>query len=731
MITENGGATTRQKQQRKRRNRKGRDKKKSGEQGVNGESSTVAVADKNRKMVPVATKNTSSVSGASDSNGPITIRISNPGVGKDITFKVKQTTKMKKYFASYASTKSIRSHASLRFTTGGKDIQPDDTPEILGLKENDVIQCSDSHVMVIGTRQPLILLTVRPGKLGLTVKMSKPSGPGGALITGIDYSSCTFANQVEIGDRLVTIDGSPITHCSELFVNNTKERVIGIVKFPIQKTIQELGFSPNVDFPHLRPDCGVHPFTSSTTNNADNFKCCPNCFCLVCDDYANNCKEWDNNTSNPTVGPHCHAHEKDTKWINLVKARVKATRDAAANSTAATTYQLPPHNPNQRQYHQQQHSSTTDTLDANVLEKRDDAEAVANVLLKNNDACSIVFEDECLMSNILHFEGSWLTGTASGTIGLVCKSWNSFAIGKKGGKALAIILDEQDKKLIDIAKEVMKDESMSWSARILAMAIADDRVGLSNAFDDEDDSSQGIGAAFEEAIECEDPGRYLEVVCPRGHPFHQCCRTIHVFHQNSSEDFDDIDSWRILFVSNIALAAAKVGSRSAIRFLEEEHGGNEYMLWASSIGHNGHSNSFISHLVTYACRFPTLQGPVESIGEVFPESDLDPYFYDHETANNLHLAASRGHNDLVRALLRAGMDPNEKCWIYTLSEPHHLHKLRTPADWAEAKVHTELAQLLRRAQGVYGEEAYGTFLHCHVGGGSATGLTNTTFKVDW
>jgi hypothetical protein len=513
-IAEYDGATTRQKQQqRKRHNRTGRDKNKSGEQGGNGESSTVADADKNREVVP-ATKNTSSVSNASDSNGPITIRISNPDFGKDITFKVKQTTKMEKYFSGYASIKSIPSHASLRFLIDGKDIQPDDTPEMLGLKENDAIK------------------------------------------------NTVLSNQFNV-------------------------------------------------------------------------------------------------------------------------------------------------------------------------EKRDDMEAVTNVLLKNTDACSIVFEDECLMSNILHFEGSWLTGNASDTIGLVCKSWNSFAIGKKGGKALTIILDEQDKKLVDVAKEVMKDESMSWSARILAMAVADDRDGLSSAFDDEDDSSQGVGAAFEEAIVCEDPGRYLEVVCPRGHPFYQCCSTIHVFHQNSLEDFDDIDSWKILFVSNIALAAAKVGSRSALRFLEEEHGGSECMLWTSSIGHSGHFNSFIRRLVTHACRFPSLQGPVDSIREVFPETCFDRYFYDHETANNLHLAASRGHNDLKRALLKAGMDPNEASWFSFSSEPHYLLKLRTPADWAEAKGHTELAQLLRRAQGVYGDEGYGTFLHCQVGGGSATGLTNITFKMDW
>lgn len=84
------------------------------------------------------------------------------------------------------------------------------------------------HAMINGTRQPLTLLTVSPGKLGLTIKMSKQCV--GALITAIDYSSCTFANKVEIGDRLVTVDGTPITQISDLNVNNTKERLFGIVK---------------------------------------------------------------------------------------------------------------------------------------------------------------------------------------------------------------------------------------------------------------------------------------------------------------------------------------------------------------------------------------------------------------------------------------------------------------------------------------------------------------------
>jgi hypothetical protein len=446
-------------------------------------------------MVPVATKNISAI-GASDSNGPITIRISNPDFGKVLTFKVKQTSKMKKYFATYASIKSIPSYTSLRFTVDGKDIQPDDTPRMLCLKENDVIKSSD------------------------------------------------------------------------------------------------------------------------------------------------------------------------------------------------------------------QHASSTDTLDANVLEKRDGTEAVTNVLLKNTDASSIVFEDECLMSNILHFEGSWLAGTASDTIGLVCKSWNSFAIGKKGGKALAIILDAWEKKLIDVAKEVMQDESMSWSARILAMAIADDREGLSNAFKDEYDSSQGVGAAFEEATMYEGPVRSLEVICPRDHPFNQCCSTIQQFHRDVMEfwygddDPDDVEGWATLFACNTAFAAAKVGSTSAVYFIQDKVD----MLWEKEF--DEHGSTFIRRLVTYACRFPTLQGPVASVGEIFHDSwygDTDRlHCMLHGLrdgflcwGNDLHLAASRGHKDLVQALLKVGMNPKEICsYRKGKGTPQNL---RTPADWADARGHSEVALLLRRA----------------------------------
>eukprot|EP00984_Skeletonema_dohrnii_P033219 scaffold29023_cov83-Skeletonema_dohrnii-CCMP3373.AAC.1 len=116
--------------------------------------------------------------------------------------------------------------------------------------------------------------------------------------------------------------------------------------------------------------------------------------------------------------------------------------------------------------------------------------------------CSAVFDDDYLLSNILHFEGSLAMSETSYNLvvgyqqpkpyntdepstdiqhlgtpsnALVCKKWKSFVIGEKGREAWTIILNDKDNnKLINLAKDVVHDESMPWSARLLAMAIADD-----------------------------------------------------------------------------------------------------------------------------------------------------------------------------------------------------------------------------------------------------------------
>jgi len=74
-----------------------------------------------------------------------------------------------------------------------------------------------------------LLLTVSPGRLGLTIKVYKNDPQNGAVITEID-PACTFKNQLEIGDRIVTIDGRKVTKIEDLSLNKDRLRKFGIVK---------------------------------------------------------------------------------------------------------------------------------------------------------------------------------------------------------------------------------------------------------------------------------------------------------------------------------------------------------------------------------------------------------------------------------------------------------------------------------------------------------------------
>ena len=72
-----------------------------------------------------------------------------------------------------------------------------------------------------------LLLLVAPGKIGLTLKIDKIND--GATVSKID-PTCRFKGQIEVGDRVVTIDGLKITKIADLHVNSDKVRRFGIVK---------------------------------------------------------------------------------------------------------------------------------------------------------------------------------------------------------------------------------------------------------------------------------------------------------------------------------------------------------------------------------------------------------------------------------------------------------------------------------------------------------------------
>lgn len=67
----------------------------------------------------------------------ITIRVKDQ-TGDELCFKVKKSTKMSKIFDSYAQRRGVATNA-LRFMIDGERIQPDHTPKMLELDDNDQI----------------------------------------------------------------------------------------------------------------------------------------------------------------------------------------------------------------------------------------------------------------------------------------------------------------------------------------------------------------------------------------------------------------------------------------------------------------------------------------------------------------------------------------------------------------------------------------------------------------
>jgi len=60
--------------------------------------------------------------------------------GEETFFKIKKSTKMHKVFESFASRKGVQS-SSLRFLLDGERIEPDSTPKMLELDDQDQIDC--------------------------------------------------------------------------------------------------------------------------------------------------------------------------------------------------------------------------------------------------------------------------------------------------------------------------------------------------------------------------------------------------------------------------------------------------------------------------------------------------------------------------------------------------------------------------------------------------------------
>uniref|UniRef100_A0A061R712 Uncharacterized protein n=2 Tax=Tetraselmis sp. GSL018 TaxID=582737 RepID=A0A061R712_9CHLO len=81
----------------------------------------------------------------------------------------------------------------------------------------------------------------------------------------------------------------------------------------------------NVDYAHLRHDCGVCPFSKKPCEL--NAAACSKCICYICDDFVANCPAWSKGEH-----PHCHAHRSP----HFDALRERARREPAPRAGAAT-----------------------------------------------------------------------------------------------------------------------------------------------------------------------------------------------------------------------------------------------------------------------------------------------------------------------------------------------------------------------------------------------------------
>ena len=70
-------------------------------------------------------------------------------------------------------------------------------------------------------------IEVGPGQLGLTVKFMKSKE--GAVITGV-RDTCSFKDNVKVGNRVVTMDGIRVSKLADLIGQDEPLRTIGIVR---------------------------------------------------------------------------------------------------------------------------------------------------------------------------------------------------------------------------------------------------------------------------------------------------------------------------------------------------------------------------------------------------------------------------------------------------------------------------------------------------------------------
>ena len=131
--------------------------------------------------------------------------------------------------------------------------------------EGQVTLLSSMGSSVVPKSSPsLLMLTASPGRLGLTLSMTLKDEVGGAVITNIN-PACKFLDQIEVGDRIFTIDGKRVISLNDVITGNERERQFGILK--LKKPVATAAMIP---VPSTTPNCDVDDPCNDKENIGNN-----------------------------------------------------------------------------------------------------------------------------------------------------------------------------------------------------------------------------------------------------------------------------------------------------------------------------------------------------------------------------------------------------------------------------------------------------------------------------
>jgi hypothetical protein len=260
-------------------------------------------------------------------------------------------------------------------------------------------------------------------------------------------------------------------------------------------------------------------------------------------------------------------------------------------------------------------------------------------------------------------------------------------MGQDGLNAMRKQTKSNSQTILALAKDAVNDVSLTWTARIIAMAMIDDIEKVKNAFANLEDVTRGVGAAIEEQLTEEDLFDFDPV--PTGHPFQKFCQW------NVIDDaYDDPEH---AFKVSVAHAAAMFGSVNVLKYLDALHGPH----WIAYFDQKG--TTMLSSLVQHACYHPEDEEVLNSISVLLSNQstrgpDQNELYLRHcgSTGNHSHLAAARGHKKLVMLLLTR-MNPMRRCDKMKFGDEREegVKKYYLPVHWASIRGHSDVVAVLQ------------------------------------